>query len=80
MPRVLLLECVKELDDAYTLMGLLEQHGIKLQQVRLSCGCGKCPWLTAFWQGHLHYCCCWRRWWWDAFVALMCDLSLQAFK
>jgi hypothetical protein len=34
MPCVLLLECVKELDDAYTLMDLLETHSIKLQQVR----------------------------------------------
>lgn len=33
MPQVLLLECVKELNDAYDLMQLLDLHGLKLQQV-----------------------------------------------
>jgi hypothetical protein len=31
---VLLLECVKELEDAYTLMEVLEEHNIPLQQVQ----------------------------------------------
>ena len=30
---MLLLECVKELDDAYTLMEILQQHNIPLLQV-----------------------------------------------
>jgi hypothetical protein len=30
---VLLLECVKELEDAFTLMQVLEEHSLTLQQV-----------------------------------------------
>jgi hypothetical protein len=31
---VLLLECVKELDDAFTLMEVLQEHSLPLLQVR----------------------------------------------
>jgi hypothetical protein len=35
-PQVLLLECVKEVDDAFTLMEVLQEHSLPLLQVRCS--------------------------------------------
>jgi hypothetical protein len=34
-PQVLPLECVKELEDAFTLMEVLREHSLPLLQVRL---------------------------------------------
>jgi len=39
MPSVLLLEFVKELDDAFILMEVLQQYGITLRQVRCQATC-----------------------------------------